>query len=52
MKVVNKLATREEYLRAAEKKPSERSKAEQALVDRGMNMQEVRNADFHARNRK
>lgn len=43
------MPTKDEYLNAAKKSPSDRSPAEQALVDRGSNMQDVRNADFAAR---
>ncbi len=42
------MATKEQYVNAAKKAPSARSAAEQALVDRGSNMQEVRNANFDA----
>lgn len=42
------MATKDEYVNAAKKAPSKRTVAEQALVDRGKNMQEVRNADFTA----
>lgn len=45
---MSKLPNMDEYLNAAKKLPSARSAAEQALVDRGSNMQEVRNADFQA----
>jgi hypothetical protein len=38
-----------DYVNAAKKLPSNRSTEEQALVDKGSNMQEVRNADFEAR---
>ena len=44
-----KLATREQYINAAKKTPSNRTVEEQALVDQGSNMQEVRNADFEAK---
>lgn len=37
------------YLDAAKKLPKNRTPAEQALVDQGMNLKEVRNADFAAR---
>jgi hypothetical protein len=43
------LATRQEYLNAANKPPSARSASEERLVQQGQNMQEVRNADFKAR---
>lgn len=49
MKDVIALATKDEYLRAANKLPGNRTTAEQALVDRGSNMQDVRNADFKAK---
>lgn len=39
----------EDYVNAAKKAPSKRSTAEQALVDKGKNLQSVRNADFKAR---
>lgn len=40
------MATEAEYLDAARKSPSSRTAAEQALVDKGQNMQSVRNATF------
>lgn len=43
------MATKDQYLNAAKKIPSARTTAEQALVDQGSNMQDVRNADFAAR---
>jgi hypothetical protein len=43
------MATKDQYLNAAKKLPSNRSTAEQALVDKGSNMQDVRNADHAAR---
>lgn len=43
------MATEQEYLNAAKKMPSARTTAEQALVDRGSNMQSVRNADHRAK---
>ena len=43
------MPNRDEYVAAANKSPSARTPAEQALVDRGSNMQEVRNADFEAK---
>lgn len=42
------VTTREEYLEAAKTLPDHRTVAQQALVDRGSNMQEVRNADHAA----
>lgn len=42
------MTTKQEYLAAANKLPANRTAAEQALVDRGSNMQEVRNADHAA----
>lgn len=38
-----------DYVDAAKKSPSARSAVEQAMVDRGRNMQSVRNADTAAR---
>jgi hypothetical protein len=49
LKEVIGLATTEEYLNAAKKRPSARTTAEQRLVDDGSNMQAVRNADFAAK---
>ena len=43
------LATLQEYLNAANKQPSARTAHEQALVDRGSNIQAVRNADHAAK---
>ena len=43
------MATTQDYLNAANKIPSARTAAEQALVDRGSNIQAVRNADDEAR---
>lgn len=47
-KEVARVATKDEYLNAAKKSPSARTAAEQHLVDKGKNMQDVRNADFEA----
>lgn len=46
---VTHVATEKQYLDAAKKPPSARTPAEQALVERGRNMQSVRNADFKAK---
>lgn len=43
------MATEQQYLNAAKKPPSARTPAEQALVERGKNLQSVRNADFKAK---
>lgn len=43
------MASESQYLAAAKKAPSERSTAEQRMVDKGRNIQSVRNADFAAR---
>lgn len=43
------MATEKQYLDAAKKPPSARTPAEQALVERGKNLQSVRNADFKAK---
>lgn len=42
------MATKQQYLDAANKPPGARTAAEQALVEKGRNMQDVRNADFGA----
>lgn len=42
------MATKQEYLDAAKVAPKNRTAAQQALVDRGKNMQDVRNEDFRA----
>jgi hypothetical protein len=42
------MAGKQEYLDAANKKPANRSSYEQGLVDKGSNMQDVRNADAEA----
>lgn len=44
----DQMANKDEYLNAAKKRPSQRSSAEQRLVDSGRNMQDVRNADHEA----
>lgn len=46
---VSGLTTKDEYLNAAKKKPSNRTIHEQGLVDKGSNMQEVKNADYEAK---
>lgn len=46
------MATKDQYLAAAGKAPDKRTVAEQALVDKGRNMQAVSNRDFEARGRK
>lgn len=43
------MASEREYLEIANKRPSQRSAQEQAMVDKGSNIQSVRNADFYAR---
>lgn len=43
------MPTERDYINAAKKTPSARSSEEQAMVDRGSNMQSVRNADHAAR---
>lgn len=45
------MATKQQYLDAAKKAPQDRTPAEQALVDRGMSMQDVRN-EVHATNQR
>lgn len=45
------MATKEQYIAAAKIPPSKRTADEAALVAKGMNMQEVRNADYEARRR-
>lgn len=42
------MATTQEYLNAAKKMPSARTAEEQRLVDKGSNIQAVRNADHEA----
>jgi hypothetical protein len=49
LKVVTEMAGKQEYLDAANKKPANRSAYEQGLVDKGSNMQDVKNADFEAK---
>ena len=46
------MATMDQYRAAANKAPDKRTATEQALVDKGRNMQEVRNRDFEARGRR
>lgn len=48
LKGVIHVATKDEFLNAARVKPSNRTPAERALVERGKSMQDVRNADFEA----
>lgn len=43
------MANKEDYVNAAKKLPSNRTVEEQRLVDKGSNMQEVRNADHEAK---
>lgn len=43
------MATKDEYIAAAKVPPSKRTAAQAALVAKGSNMQEVRNADFEAK---
>ena len=45
------MTTKDEYVNAAKVHPSRRTVEQQRLVDKGRNMQEVRNADFEAKRR-
>lgn len=45
------MATQEQYRNAARKLPKDRTPHEQALVDKGRNMQDVRNLDHDAKRR-
>lgn len=42
------MASEQEYVNAAKIPPSKRTTEQQAMVDRGSNMQSVRNANFAA----
>ncbi len=46
------MATKEQYVNAAKANPNDRTAEQQRLVDKGKNLQEVKNADFEARGRK
>jgi len=46
------LATKSQYVAAAKVSPDKRTPEQQRMVEKGSNIQEVRNADFEARGRK
>ena len=45
------MATMDEYVRAAQKNPKNRSPYEQSLVEKGQNLQQVRNAEHETEER-